>query len=559
MRPLVSIATLLLAGERRAFVTGLALTLTVLVMGAALLGLSGWFITAAAAAGLTGLGILFNVFVPSALVRLLALGRTAARYGERISTHDATLRALSRLRVRLLEGLLRAPYRQLERLRANAFLNRVTADVEALDGVLLRLILPGLAGLAVVGLTALALALLVHPAVGLVVALGQGVLPTLLFLIGQGRARPVSRRAEAAMQALRSRLIDLIAARSDLAMFGQLPAAIFHVNDAAIRHGMARAGLDQIERRTGFALDLTGTAVTALALAIGGSLAQAGAITPAQAAIGIFASLALGEATAPIRRALPEIGRMVQAASRITPAVTAVTAPATGRAPTASLLLRLEGVTVVRDGAERPLFDPLSLDVAPGETVALTGPSGSGKSTLLLVARGLLTPATGRVTLGGMLLADVSPDWLRDHVAMVPQRQALIAGSVAENLRLAAPGADETTLWQALRAVQLADTITARGGLSLRLGFRGTGLSGGEGRRLALARALLCKPDLLLLDEPTEGLDGPTATQVLHGLRAALPGAAILMAAHRPEEIALADRSLSLRPVAGPDKNNSHP
>src|SRR6056297_684160 len=117
MRALLKMIALLLAGETRAFARGLALSLVVLAMGVALLALSGWFITAAAAAGMVGLGAVFNVFIPSAMVRFLALGRTAARYGERLTTHDATLRALSNLRLRLLGGVLRAPYRQLERLR----------------------------------------------------------------------------------------------------------------------------------------------------------------------------------------------------------------------------------------------------------------------------------------------------------------------------------------------------------------------------------------------------------------------------------------------------------
>jgi ATP-binding cassette subfamily C protein CydC len=229
---LLRIIRVLLAGERRAFAQGMALGATVLLMGVALLGLSGWFITAAAAAGMIGLGTIFNVFAPSAMVRFLALGRTAARYGERLTTHDATLRALSNLRVRLLRGVLMSPYRQLERLRASVFLNRVTSDVDALDGLALRLVLPGAAGLLVIGVTALAVALLVHPTIAAVILLGYGIGPTLVFLWGQGRADGPSRKTQAGMQALRSRMIDLIAAREELIAFGQVPAA---------RTGIARA------------------------------------------------------------------------------------------------------------------------------------------------------------------------------------------------------------------------------------------------------------------------------------------------------------------------------
>lgn len=544
MKALARITRLLLEGERRAFLRGFALAVTVLLMGVALLGLSGWFITAAAAAGLAGVGAVFNVFGPSAMVRFLALGRTAARYGERLATHDATLRALSRLRVRLLQGLLTSPYRALERLRANAFLNRVTADIDALDGVALRLLLPGLAGMAVILLAALALWVLVHPAIALVVGLGYAILPSLIFVIGQRLARTSSRRAEAAMQATRSRMIDLVAAREDLTVFGQLQAARNHVADAIARHATAQDGLDRLERRMGLGLDLIGAGVTALALGIGASLAQAGTITPAEAAIGIFVALALGETVAPVRRALTEIGRMIPAARRIAPALVT---PPDDRCDTTldTPILRLDQVTYRRgDGA--PLFAPLDLLLGPGETLALTGPSGCGKSTVLLMAAGQLAPNGGRVTYGGQPVTDLPDEILHQHIAMVPQRHALIAGTVAENLRLAAPEAPEDRLWQALRVVHLDRTLADRAGLDTRLGFRGAGLSGGEARRLVLARALLRRPTLLLLDEPTEGLDSATASAVLTGLRAALPQTAILMAAHRPEETDQPDRILPL-------------
>ncbi|WP_167647742.1 thiol reductant ABC exporter subunit CydC [Mameliella alba] len=544
MTALLRITRLLLQHERPAFLRGFALAVTVLLMGVALLGLSGWFITAAAAAGLAGIGAVFNVFGPSAMVRFLALGRTAARYGERLASHDATLRALSRLRVSLLQGLLTSPYRALERLRANAFLNRVTADIDALDGVALRLLLPGLAGMAVIALAALALWILVHPAVALVVGLGYAILPSLVFLVGQRLARRPSRRAEAAMQATRSRMIDLVTAREDLTVFGQLQAARAHVAEAIARHATAQDRLDGLERRMGLGLDLTGAGITALALGMGASLAQAGTITPAEAAIGIFVALALGETVAPVRRALTEIGRMIPAARRVAPALAAP--PADRRRATPDTpILRLEQVTYRRgDGA--PLFTPLDLLLGPGETLALTGPSGCGKSTLLLMAAGQLHPDEGRVTFGGHPVTDLPDQTLRQHIAMVPQRHALIAGTVAENLRLAAPEATEDALWQALKAVHLDRTLADRAGLETRLGFRGAGLSGGEARRLVLARALLRRPALLLLDEPTEGLDSATAHAVLTGLRRALPRTAILMAAHRPEETDQADRLVPL-------------
>lgn len=550
MRPLFRIIRMLLSGERRAFAQGMALSVTVLIMGVALLALSGWFITAAAAAGMIGLGTIFNVFAPSAMVRFLALGRTAARYGERLTTHDATLRALSNLRVRLLRGVLVSPYRRIERLRASVFLNRVTSDVDTLDGLALRLVLPGAAGLLVIFGAAMAVALLVHPALAAVILVGYGNGPTLVFFWGQSRADAPSRKAQAGMQALRSRVIDLIAAREELIAFGQVPVARSGAARAADVQSRAQSEVDRIERATGLWIDLMGWAVVAAALGIGGALAQDGAISAAEAAIGIFAALALSEAVAPVRRALSEIGRMRAAAKRIVPMMTKVHV-APGLTPAADAPALVANAFATASGTRAiPLFEPVSFAVAAGETIALTGRSGCGKSTALLAAAGQAAACCGVVQLGNVDVAQIDADLRSTLIAMVPQRHALVAGTIAENLRLAAPHALDADLWAALQAVRLDQTIRRKGGLEARLGFRGDGLSGGEGRRLVLARALLRRPKLLLLDEPTEGLDAPLATRVLEGIRATLPNAAILMAAHRPEEVAFADRVVALRPVA---------
>lgn len=545
MNALLRIVLMMLRDEQRAIILGFVLAVAVLVMGIGLLGLSGWFITASATAGLAGLGILFNVFVPSAMVRFLALGRTVARYGERVLTHDATLRALSGLRVRLLQGMLARPYRSLERLRANAVLNRITADTDALDGALLRLIVPALAGWIAILLATVAIWVLVAPSVAIVIALGYLVLPTAIFALGQRLARTPARRAEAALQAGRSRLIDLIAGRDDLTVYGQLRPSADHTRAAFHREAEARAHLDRVERGIGAALDMVGAGVTVMVLWLGIRLVQSETIEPAGAAIAVFAALALAEAVAPVRRALSEIGRMTRAARRVLPDLGEAPDDAPGDAPTGTLIF--DRVTLAPAG--RPLFAPVSLTLGPGDTVVLRGPSGSGKSTVLLLAAGALRSSSGRITYGGTLPCDMPADRLTQSVIFVPQRHALIAGTVAENLRLAAPQADDATLWHALEATCLAATLRGRDGLDTRLGFRGAGLSGGEARRLVLARAILCRPRLLLLDEPTEGLDGTTARVVMAGIRAACPDAAMLIAAHRPAETEAADRCVDLRAV----------
>lgn len=256
MNDLIAIVLGILRAERVALARGFALAVTVLVMGVALLALSGWFIMATAAAGIAGLGIVFNVFAPSAMVRFLALGRTAARYGERVLTHDATLRTISQLRVALLRGLLTRPHRALEQLRATSELNRIAADTEALDGALLRLVIPAIAGAITILAVSLLLAWLVHPSVAGILAGGYLLLPTAVFIIGQRIARRPARLAEAGLQAGRSRMVDLVAGRDDLTVYGKLPHVAVQTCGAFDRAAQARRQLDQIERLMGLLLDM---------------------------------------------------------------------------------------------------------------------------------------------------------------------------------------------------------------------------------------------------------------------------------------------------------------
>lgn len=547
MMALWRIFLLILHEQPVALWRGAALGFVVLAMGAALLGLSGWFITAAAAAGLAGTGAVFDVFRPSAMVRLLALSRAAARYGERVLTHDATLRALEGLRVRLLSGLIAAPYERMIHIRGAQALNRLTADIDALDGVSLRLVLPVLSGLLVQAVAFGALWALVGWSVALWVFLGYLLGAGLIFWQTVRNTARLSRLAEAAAQAFRARLIDLVRARRDLAVHGQLIAQTELTLAADNRRWAARVYQDRAERLAGAALQMLGTLVAGGALWLGIVQVQAGSLEPAFAALGFFAALALAETIAPLRRAAADLGRVVEAARRVSRDLIAP-APTRGfaRAPACAVPLHIDGVTLKRPMSDIPVILDLTLAVSPGETIALTGPSGSGKSTLLLAVAGLCPVASGQITLGQIPLQDWSETALRNHVTLLGQRSALMAGTVSDALRLAAPDSDDAALWRVLDAVHLSHFLHTREGLGTQIGPRGEGLSGGEARRLMLARTLLRQPALLLLDEPTEGLDDTTANAVLAGIRRILPDAAILMAAHRKAEISAANRVIAL-------------
>lgn len=548
MTPLWHILAAIWRSERQALLRGIALAVVVLSMGVALLGLSGWFIIAAGAAGMAGLGAVFDVFRPSAGVRFLALGRTAARYGERLLTHDATLRALAAIRVRLLTNLSAAPFAVISRFRSAQILNRLTADVDALDGIALRLVIPLIAGTVTLAGAWALLSWLVHPlaASWAVAALFTGSAVTLAWAARQ--TSRASRLAEASAQAFRVRLIDHLRGRALLSFSDAHAASERHVLDADARARRAAFDVAAIERRAGTILSIVATVAAAGVLLIGAELVRNGVLSPALAALGFLATLAMAEIVAPIRRGVTELGRMRDAARRVdrwqTPADISVT-PAKP-APSNRGGIVADSISVAPRPDVPPVIDRLSFAVAPGETLALTGRSGSGKTSVLTVISGLVRPSAGQVRLAEALVEDWPEADLRRLLGYLPQRSVLVGGSVAENLSLAAPTATDSDLWEVLEHVELQPVIERMGGLDALLGEGGMGLSGGESRRLALARVLIRSPRILLLDEPTEGLDRETASAVLGGIRRICPDAAILVAVHRDVERNWADRSLDL-------------
>mgnify|MGYP000280100831 CR=1 FL=1 len=555
MRALLPIVRRIWAREWWSLLRGTALSAVVLIAGIALLGLSGWFITAAGLAGLAGIGIAFDVFRPSAGVRFLALGRTVARYGERILTHDATLRSLARLRVQLLDAMAHMPFSRLPALRASEQLNRITRDVDALDGIALRLFIPVVAALTTLALTAAILWFLVDPA--LVIWLLASYVPGAALALGivALRSRDSSRMGQLALSAFRTRFVDLLRARTELTVFGRLEQHGRHVLAAEARMRAATARNDRIERAGGFVLSVTETVAAAGALLVGSLQAQAGTIDPAIAALGFFATLALAEALAPLRRGMAEIGKMADAARRVNRIIEDGGTAARGEGGSrtaidpAAPVLFLHHVGFTYEGANAPIIDEFDLQVNAGETVALVGPSGGGKTTILQLAAGMLVPQSGSVEIGGLAVGGWGETDLRQAVTLLPQRSALLSGTIFDALALARPDLDTSEAWAVLAAVALDTVVDERGGLESRLGEAGAGLSGGESRRLALARSLLRRPALLLLDEPTEGLDHATAEKALAGIRRYLPDAAILLASHREAERNFADQVHNVAPV----------
>ena len=559
MRPLATIARLIWRADPWAITRGAAAALAVLLAGVALLGLSGWFIVATGAAGLAGIGIAFDVFRPSAGIRFLALGRAGARYAERLLTHDATLRALAGLRLSLLDRLAVWRIDALRSLRGSVALTRIVADVDALDGVLLRLVLPVAACVLTLLAAGLGLWWLTTPGIALSVGVGLATGATLvLWRTVRAAARP-ARQAEAQRQALRRALIDLLRTRRDATMTGRLAPRVAEAAALGAAALDAEDTVDRVDRAAGLGLGAVLTAVATAALGLAGLAVEAGALAHAPAAIGFFVALALAEAVQPLRRGMIELGRMAEAAKRVLPEADAPERPPTRQPdrapdplpavparPDGAPLLAVDRLSVARPGRTGALIAPLSFTVAAGETVALAAPSGTGKSLVLDAIAGVAPPLAGQAVVLGTAVDAWPESGLRGALGLVPQRARLVAGSLLDNLRVARDGVTEAEARTALSVVRL-DPVVARLGLHGALGEGGAGLSGGEARRLVLARAILRRPAVLLLDEPTEGLQDALAQDVLAAIRDALPDAAIVMASHRGAELAAACRTVRLQ------------
>lgn len=537
--------------SRGAFLLGIAVALIPALAGIALLGVSGWFITAAALAG-AGLFAL-NIFIPSALIRALAIARTAGRYGERVLTHDATFRFLTNLRKRIFQGQAARFGDGTRPARSGAALNRLTSDIQALDAVYLRLIVPAVLCL-LTGLLALIWISKIAPIAGLGIA--GFVLWDLAFCgyLLKNRQAETARRQEAAHEAMRLRSVDLVAGRRDLAVYGGLEQSANGILDAEDRLATA---VEDMEARTARILAVHGFAgqvSLVLTLVLASIFMLSGELAPVWGVTLILVAIALPEVLGGVIPGLANLQRTQLAARRAADGAHESFVPIGQKAAPADRnceadpVLSFTSVTFAYPGAESAVLSDFSFSIAKGEVLALIGRSGCGKSTISAIASRLLTPQGGSVTLCGQDLQTFREEDLRGTVTVLGQKPYLFNDTVAANLRIAKPEASDEELWAALDMAALGSRIrSSDSGLETVLGEGGLGLSGGEQRRLGLARAYLTRPVLFILDEMTEGLDEKTAKDVLDRFEEFRGDAGVLMIAHKPMEIARADRVLELR------------
>lgn len=522
---------------------GAVLAILTLLAGIGLLSLSGWFITAAAIAGAAGLGRSFNYLFASGGVRGFAMARTLGRYAERLATHEATFRILARLRLWVFDRAAPLVPAGLGGLRAGDLLSRVTGDVDALDGLYLRLVTPALSALfgalAVVLILAFTAPAAILPVIGLFILSGVG-LPLLAAKLGQSAGESVTQSASDT----RSEAADLIAGMAELKAYGAETAVLSRLDAAS-------DGWISGQRRLA-GLALMNTAVLAFAgpasFVAGFLAAAASGASPPLAALAGFIAFGLFEAAAPLVLAGEQYGRTLSAAKRLKALDDLRPAMEEPRAP----LPLPDGHDVVFSsvgftypgGQSRPALQDVSFTLPEGGRVALVGASGSGKSSIIRLLMGFYAPDSGDIRLGGTDLAALGPTRTRQRLSLVDQRADLLSTTVRANLLLARPDATESQLWQALEQARAADFVRALpDGLLTWIGEEGRLVSGGQARRIALARAFLRDAPVMLLDEPTEGLDSRTEAEFLDALDAWLdadPRRSVLIVTHRPALLARA-------------------
>ncbi len=517
----------------RSIALTLFLLLLTLLAGTALLGLAGHFLTAAALAGATAMG--FNFFGPSAGIRALTFIRILSRYAEKLVGHDVTLRLARDLRVDFFRSALPLAPLGLGRRRVGDLLARLVADIESVDGLLVRalgplLALSGLGGIAVlVAALALPVAGILLAATLLALALG------IPLAITWSAGRIEEQRAQA-RAALRTAVLEGLEGATDLAALEATGRWIERIDAAS-----ADAARRERERKTRLSLGAALHAAVA-AVSLPAMLwllldaAQSGRLAPAAAGGLFFMTVAVHEAVAGVgpawqslRAALASRRRLAEVAAQ----APLVEDPALPRAVPAHAELEFRGIGFHWPGEAREVLEQVGLRIAPGQRIALCGDSGAGKSSLLALALRLCDPQAGSVRYGGIDVREFAQaDW-HARTAWLPQDAPVFAGSVRDNLRMGAPDADDARLWEALSQVKMEAAIRALPeGLGAWIGENGATLSAGQSRRIALARALLRDAPLLLLDEPTEGLDTDTANELLLDLAAASGSRSVLMVSH---------------------------
>ncbi|MGW2269508.1 thiol reductant ABC exporter subunit CydD [Streptomyces yangpuensis] len=489
---------------------------------------------------------------PLLLLAAVALGRALIAWLTELAAHRASAAVKSELRGRLLDRAAEIGPGRPGGQRTGSLVSLATRGVDALDDYFSRY-LPQL-GLAVVVPVAVLARIVTEDWVSAaIIVVTLPLIPVFMVLIGMATQSRMDRQWRL-LSRLSGHFLDVVAGLPTLKVFGRAKAQAESIRTITDDYRRATMRTLRIAFLSSFALELLATLSVALvAVTIGMRLVHG----ELDLYTGLVILILAPEAYLPLRQVGAQYHAAAEGLAAAEEIFEVLETPAAGPAGTAQLpagaplRIEIDGVAVRYEGRDEDSPRPVSLTVAPGECVALTGPSGAGKSTLLQVLLGFVRPTSGRVRIAGVDLAELSPEHWRERIAWVPQRPHLFAGTVAENVRLARPGAGDGDVAAALKDAGAWEFVSAlpRGAETL-LGEGGVGLSAGQRQRLALARAFLADRPVLLLDEPTAALDGETEAGIVDAVRRLSAGRTVLLVVHRPALLAVADRVVCM--TAGP-------
>jgi ATP-binding cassette, subfamily C, bacterial CydC len=513
--------------------------------GVALLAVSGFLLSRASEHP-----SILAISVAVVAVRAFSVGRAVSRYLERLASHDVAFRVLAEVRVAIWRRLETLAPAGLAMFRSGDLLARLISDVDATQDLFIRGLTPLLTA-ALVGAGAVTVCLVILAPAAAVLAIGLLAAGIVVPLAGAAVARKAARGDAPARGTLAATVTDLLDGAADLHAFGAQDAAL-------ARADAADTELTRLDRRTAAASGLgTGlmSAVSGLTLwavlLLGVAATGTGALTRVPLAVLTLTALASFEAVTALPAAAVQLDQARVAAGRITAIIDApdpVREPPRPRAlPPGPYSVALRDATVRYESDVPPALDRVSLDLPPGRRVALVGANGAGKSTVAAVLMRFVELSGGVALLNGHDLASYAADDVRSVIGGCPQDPHLFDATLRDNLRLARPGAaDEELEAAAARARLLTWIRSLPQGWDTRVGSHGAAVSGGERQRLALARAFLANPALLILDEPTAHLDPDSRRSLTADLLQATEGRAVLFITHEPDGLDQVDEIVVL-------------
>lgn len=536
----------------RQMTLGLVLAAIAALANFGLLFLSGWLLASAAIAGLAGLMArdAFNMFLPAAGVRFLATVRILARYGERVVTHDVTLRRIGQVRTWSFARLVALSPQLLARRRNGEQLFRFVSDTERAGNAWLDVRVPCVTA-AVCGVTCVALTTFFVPTAGIVLAAGLLLSGLVLPQVAGWLSDQATARMAVHQDAMHGDLVEVLQSLDEIAFLGAGPTMIQRLKKRQMAVRQARMQLAVIESANRALVGVLAMLTAVGVLVCAATAREGGLLSAACLPMLALGALAAFENVMPLSAARQMARKTRLAEQRLL----TLSEPKhndvpeeTNALPHAPLDLELCNLGARYASDESWVLRHASLTIRQGERVALIGPSGSGKSTLVNLLFRFSAYQEGVMRFGGVDVSRLDTDALPETVGILSQDAHLFQGSIRRNLAMSCPEADEAAMWEALETAQLASFVhQTPAGLDTLVGEAGLCLSGGQGRRLALACVLLRRPRWLILDEPTEGLDTETERAVMTALTASLSrDVTLLCITHRTTVLPFLDRTVEI-------------